>query len=239
MKIGGLLKFSTIDYPNHLSCVIFTQGCNWRCPFCHNPDLIAQKKASIIDEKKIHEFLASRVGFIEAIVISGGEPTVQKKLIPFIESLKKFNFKIKLDTNGSRADVVKQIVEKKLIDYFAIDIKSSEKKYKASTGGSKYPKELKSTIDLIESSNIDFELRTTVVPNLVDKIDIEEIGKLYGGRRKYILQEFRDLITLSNEYNDKSELVNIVKYKEVAEKYFYNVELRGFYESQKEIRKYS
>lgn len=239
MKLGGLLKFSTIDYPNYLSCVIFTQGCNWRCPFCHNPDLITLKKSSILNDNKLFEFLKSRDGFLEAIVISGGEPTVQKNLVLFIEKLKKFNYKIKLDTNGSNVDVVKQLIEKKLIDYFAIDIKTSISKYKKSTGGFKYPENLEKTIDLMETENINFELRTTVVPTLVDENDIEEIGKIFGGRRKFVLQEFRNLITLSNEFNDVSEYVNINKYKSIAEKYFYNVELRGFYGSQKEIRKYS
>jgi pyruvate formate lyase activating enzyme len=232
MVFGGLLKFSAIDYPDHLSGVVFTQGCNWRCPFCHNPELIPRKAPVQIDSRQIFDFLKSRQDFLEGICITGGEPTIQPDLIDFIKAVKNLDYKVKLDTNGSNPELVKKIVREASPDMLAMDVKTSWRKY-SSTVGIKLKEDIFKNfvqlVEFIEYHEIDLELRTTLVPNLVDEQDIMKIGEWLGGKRKYVLQQFRPEIT----YNPK--FINLSPYSpdevnqlaEISEQFFSSVTVRG------------
>lgn len=135
MQIGGLQKFSLLDYPGKISAVVFTQGCNFRCPYCHNPELVDPARyQECLPEEEIFSFLETRRGKLEAVTVTGGEPTLQKSLAPFLRRIKDMGFLVKLDTNGSRPDVLEELLRQKLIDYIAMDIKAPLEKYEAVTG---------------------------------------------------------------------------------------------------------
>jgi len=130
MKIGGLQKVSLIDYPGEISSIIFLQGCNFKCPYCHNPELVDSKLfGPCLQEKDVFEFLKTRIGKIDAVTITGGEPTIQNDLMPFIKRIKKMGFAVKLDSNGSRPEVIKNLLSEKLLDFIAMDIKAPLEKY--------------------------------------------------------------------------------------------------------------
>ncbi len=235
MNIGGFLKFSSVDDPGYLSCVIFTQGCNWRCPFCHNPELIPFKKKTNIFHEEVLEQIKERKNFLESVTVTGGEPTIQENLIEYCRELKNIGLRIKLDTNGSRFDIITILVKEKLIDFISIDIKTSPEKYFKAIGSDRgFAKNcilsIEKTLDLLYNEKMEYEIRTTVVPGVVEPDDITIIGKWIGGNRKYILQRFRSIKTLSTEFEDIDEynmdIINSIK--DEAKKYFTSVSLRSF-----------
>lgn len=191
MLIGGLQKFTTLDYPGKIAATVFTAGCNFRCPFCHNPEIIEVDGAGdfeAIDEAWVLDFLRERVGELDGVCISGGEPTLQKDLADFMEKIKEMGFLVKLDTNGSNVEMVKSIIDKNLADYFAIDIKTSFGKYGLVKSSEETARKVLETVGLIISSNIPLELRTTVVPKIVDMEDFDRIVKDLNERDAKILQ---------------------------------------------------
>lgn len=199
MKIGGFQKTSLLDYPDMISSIIWTIGCNFNCPFCYNTELI-RGTAQIISEEQIFHHLKKRKGIVEALVISGGEPFLQKDLDIFCKKIKKLNLLIKIDTNGTFPDKLKELIEKKLVDYVAVDIKASKNKYEKLAGVKINIKNIQKTIDLLQKSPIDYEFKTTYVPKFLTRKDILEIGKWLKGSKKYYLQQFKnEMPVLSNE----------------------------------------
>ena len=191
MKIGGLLKFSLIDYPGKISAVIFTQGCNFFCPYCHNPELVVPERfCKPIPEETVLDFLAKRVGQIEGVVITGGEPTVQKDLIAFLQKVKAMGYPIKLDTNGSNPDVLEKIFEFHLVDYIAMDVKASLEKYVKLTSLKGCPELISRSISTILGSQVAHEFRTTLARPIVPEEDLPKIVSLVHGAHKYRLQRF-------------------------------------------------
>jgi len=190
MRIGGLEKFSLIDYPGAISAIIFTVGCNFRCPFCHNPALVEETIDTNISKKEILDFLKKRIGSLDAVTITGGEPTMHSDLVPFIKSIKKLGFKIKLDSNGTNPNVLRKVLKEKLVDYLAMDIKSTPEKYMATVGRPVNLEKIKESIQIIMASGIPYEFRTTVVKALIPENDFHEIGKMIRGAEKYFLQKF-------------------------------------------------
>jgi pyruvate formate lyase activating enzyme len=191
MLIGGLQKFSLIDYPGKICAIIFTQGCNFKCPYCHNPELVNPKLfMPIIPEEKVLSFLKKRKGKLDAVEITGGEPTLQPDLIDFIGKIKKLKFLVKLDSNGSNPEILKKIIQLKIVDYLAMDVKAPLEGYQEITDSNIDPNKIKQSINLIMNSGLDYEFRTTVVKPLLTKKDIEKIGKLIQGAKLYILQKF-------------------------------------------------
>jgi len=191
MKIGGLQKFSLIDYPDKVACVVFTQGCNFRCPYCHNPELVKPEMfLESLNEEEFFDFLKERKGKLDAVVITGGEPTLQYDLIEFIKKIRDLGFLIKLDTNGSNPGMLKEIIDQKLVNYVAMDIKAPLDKYESIAGTKTDIKKIKQSIELIKNSGIDYEFRTTVVKNMLSPEDLEQIGKEIKGAEKYFLQKF-------------------------------------------------
>ncbi len=200
MKIGGLQKVSLIDYPGLISGIVFLQGCNFHCPYCHNPELVDEKLfGPCLNEKKILDFLKTRKGKLDAVTITGGEPTIQKDLIPFIKRVKKMGFAVKLDSNGSVPEVIKELLAEKLLDFIAMDIKAPLKKYNNIVQAPVDPGKIKESIKIILKAKIPHEFRTTVVKSQMEAKDILEIAKLISGAKRYALQKFVPTKTLDKK----------------------------------------
>jgi pyruvate formate lyase activating enzyme len=198
MKIGFIQKTTLIDYPGKVAATIFVSGCNFRCRFCYNKDLV-EDNVDAISEKEVFKFLESRKGLLEAIVICGGEPTIHQDLPEFISKIKKLGFLVKLDTNGTNLDILKKVD----VDYIAMDIKAPNDKYKEITG---LDCDVQEAINWIKESGIDYEFRTTLVPGLVEKKEILDIAKWISPAKRYIIQNFiaQDTIIDENLRDKKS-----------------------------------
>jgi pyruvate formate lyase activating enzyme len=189
MLIGGLLKFSLIDYPGKVAAVIFTQGCNYRCPFCHNPELVLPERFNPSrDVEEVFTFLEKRRGQIQGIVITGGEPTIHHDLKDFLRRIKPMGFLIKLDTNGSNPKVLEEIIKEGLVDLFAMDIKSSLQGYARATGVAADLEAVQASIRLIKASGVKYIFRTTAVKGFVAPEDVGSIMELIGNGGVYKLQ---------------------------------------------------
>ncbi len=201
MKIGGLQKVSLIDYPGAICAIVFLQGCNFKCGYCHNPELVDPERfGKCIDEKKIMEFLATRKGKLDAVSITGGEPTIQKDLIEFVKKIKKMGFAVKIDTNGSQPQVLKNLLKANLLDFIAIDIKAPWEKYGKMTRVPADTRSIQESISLVLQSKISHEFRTTVVESRLNANDIMEISKLISGAQRYVLQKFIPTKALDKKY---------------------------------------
>lgn len=191
MNIGGLQKFSLIDFHGKICAVIFTQGCNFKCPFCHNPGLLScEVSGASFCKEDVFEFLKSRVGLLEGVVITGGEPTMQKNLISFLEKVKKMGYEVKLDTNGSNPHKLEEAIAGGLVDYVAMDIKSPLRKYQQLSGTNVQVEKIKRSIEIIQNSGLDYEFRTTVVSPFLNFDDLYEIASSLNDKKRYKLQEF-------------------------------------------------
>lgn len=201
MKIGGLQKLSLVDYPRHTAVAMFTIGCNMRCGYCHNPELVLPERyADAIPEEDILLFLESRVGRVEGVVISGGEPTMHGDLPDFIRRVKKLGFLVKLDTNGTNPAMVRELFSEHLLDFVAMDIKASMTRYQEVVARPVDIDAIQETIQLIKTSGVDHEFRTTLVKSQVSPEDLDEIGKLVKGSPRFALQRFRPGLTLSPQF---------------------------------------
>lgn len=200
MLIAGLQKLTLLDYPGKTACTVFTPGCNFRCPFCHNALLVTHKVDSFISEEEFFSFLSKRQGILDGVCITGGEPTLQKDLITFMQKIKEKGFLIKLDTNGYRPDVLKEILNKSLADYVAMDIKASPERYGEATGIPDFDFSLiEESITLLEESKLPHEFRTTVTDELHSEEDFSEILSLFSENTPYFIQQFKDSGNLIDE----------------------------------------
>jgi pyruvate formate lyase activating enzyme len=191
MEFGGFEKFTLIDFPAKIACMVYTVGCPFRCPYCHNPELVDETCTTRIDESVILKFLDERKGMIDGIVITGGEPTMHgPKLISFMREVKQRNFLIKLDTNGVHPEFIQEVIDENLVDYIAMDIKSPLSKYSQTVARPVDIDAIKSSIRVIIGSDIPYEFRTTIVRSMLSVEDIEEIGKEIKGATNYYLQKF-------------------------------------------------
>lgn len=228
MKIGGIQKLTLTDYPEKVASIIFTQGCNFKCPFCHNKDLLtSQSKDYELKEKEVLDYLEKRKGIIDGICISGGEPLIQKDIESFIKKVKLKGYKIKLDTNGSNPEKLKDLLEKKLIDYVAMDIKNDFVDYNITSGVNIDINNIKKSIEIIKNSEIDYEFRTTIMKELHDINKIKKILKYIGKEPRYFLQNYQEcenVISKNFTSFDESELKEI---KREINKEYPNVFIRG------------
>ena len=178
MQLHGLYKLTLLDFPEHLACTVFTGHCNLRCPFCHNAELVLRPDTQpCILEENFFSFLQTRQGILEGVCITGGEPTLQPDLLPFLRKIKELGFRIKLDTNGTRPDVLEALFAERLLDYVAMDIKNTKEKYALSAGISSFDlTPIEKSIALIRQYAPDYEFRTTVVQGLHTKEDLLDIG---------------------------------------------------------------
>lgn len=228
MQIKGLQKTTLLDYPGKVACTLFTGGCNFRCPFCHNASLVlSPNDVTDISEEEFFKFLKKRVGVLDGVCITGGEPLLQHDIIPFMEKIHALGFAIKLDTNGSRPKLLREIVELGLVDHIAMDIKNSLPKYSLTSGTNIKIDDIKESIDFIMSCGVSYEFRTTIVKELHTIDDMASIGRLISGAQNYYLQSFKDSGDLiCPEYSAHSEetmhdMLSAVK------PYVKNAELRG------------
>jgi pyruvate formate lyase activating enzyme len=191
MLIGGLHRCSFIDFPGILSAVVFVHGCNLRCGYCHNPGLVEGKPAEKLTEEDVFAFLESRRGQLEGVVISGGEPTLQQGLPDFAARVRSLGFKVKLDTNGTRPEVLEELLGAELLDYVAMDLKDVPEQYPDFCGMRASPDRIRRSIDLILGSKIDHEFRTTVVEPHHDRARLDEMARAIEGAQRWVLQRFR------------------------------------------------
>ncbi|HJX33610.1 MAG TPA: anaerobic ribonucleoside-triphosphate reductase activating protein [Desulfatiglandales bacterium] len=223
MNLGGLQKSSIINYPGKVSCVIFLSGCNFECPYCHNPSLVRRGNEcrDSLSVEDLYGFLKSRRHFLDGVVISGGEPTLQKDIVSLCESIKRLGYSIKLDTNGSRPDELKRLIEHDLVDYIAMDIKTDPFNYYSLVKAPCNPEDILSSIITIMKSAPDYEFRTTCVKGFVDERIIEKIAALIKGSRLYALQRFNRSELLHPEFFSDAECgygeEDMVNFKNIAE----------------------
>jgi pyruvate formate lyase activating enzyme len=229
IKLGGLQKSSLIDYPGMISAVIFTQGCNFRCPYCHNPELVNGKRETVNgNPKHILAFLNARVGKLDGIVITGGEPTLHQHLLEFIKQIKDLGFSVKLDTNGTNPEMLQTLIDAKLIDYVAMDIKAPIEKYSEIVCAKVDTEKVLKSIEILKNNNIDYEFRTTVVKSQLLLEDFEKIGALIQDSPKYYLQRFfptkilDESFLAQSTYSDEEFILIIATLKN----YVHKVELR-------------
>lgn len=192
MKIGGFKRFSLIDYPDKISAIIFTQGCNFRCPYCHNPELVKPELfKNSIPEEEVLSFLETRKRLIEGVVITGGEPLLREDIIDFLKDIKRKGYLIKLDTNGSNPAMLEKLLKEGLLEYIAIDFKASLKAYKRITRVNMKTQDIIRSIELLRSSGIPYEIRTTVFNGLSLDNLIEMMTEVHSlGVKNYFLQMF-------------------------------------------------
>lgn len=192
--IHGFNKTTLLDYPGHLAASIFLGGCNFRCPFCHNATLVMSPQSQpIISEDEIFHTLKKRVGILEGVCITGGEPTLYPGLTKLIEKIKELGFLVKLDTNGSNPEIIRELITGGLLDYVAIDIKNSKEKYPTTVDLKSVDiDKISNSISILINSNIEYEFRTTIVKELHELSDIISIGEWIKGGKRYYLQAYRD-----------------------------------------------
>lgn len=193
MIIEGLQKLTLLDYPGHVACTIFAHGCNLRCPFCHNAGLVIRQPENIISMEELSEFLEKRKGILDGICLTGGEPLLQKDAIEFIRFLRSFGYKIKLDTNGFYPEKLKSVIDEGLVDYIAMDIKSSPENYGKAVGIENVDiSPVLQSVEIIKNSGLDYEFRTTAVKGLHIVSDFQRIGAWLSGAKRYFIQQFID-----------------------------------------------
>lgn len=228
MLIKGLQKLTLLDYPGKMACTVFTAGCNFRCPFCHNASLVTNIDEERISEEEFFNFLQKRQGIIDGVCVTGGEPTLQPDLKEFLKKIKDLGYSVKLDTNGYRPDALKDVVNSGLVDYVAMDIKNSQSKYALTCGlESMDMTKINDSVEFLMSGVVDYEFRTTIVKELHNEDDIQDIVSWIKGAKKYFLQGFTDsgdLICTGYSGYDKTELQKLLN---IAKNHFETVELRG------------
>ena len=194
MKINGFQKLTLLDFPEKVACIIFTAGCNFRCPFCHNASLVTHiDENQNIDEEEIFTYLEKRKGLLDGVCITGGEPLLQSDIKEFIQKIKNMGYAVKLDTNGSYPEKLRDLIENNLVDYVAMDIKNSREKYAETAGIQNLLLDnIEKSISILLENKVDYEFRTTVVNELHTKEDIKNISVLIKGAKKYFIQNFKD-----------------------------------------------
>ncbi|MDH4330146.1 MAG: anaerobic ribonucleoside-triphosphate reductase activating protein [Candidatus Moranbacteria bacterium] len=230
MNLVSFQKFTLVDYPGKIATTVFTAGCNFRCPFCYNPELVFSAQPVTNGnkiEKDFFKFLESRKGKLDGVCITGGEPTLQSDLIEFMGKVKDMGYFVKLDTNGMRPDAVRRAIEAGVVDYFAMDIKNSLERYSETVGINVDTERIKLSVELIKNSGVDYDFRTTVVPGIHTYDDFKSIATWIGGAKKYALQGYRDQNILDPKLRDKKgEVLDLEKIKEMIEGEFGEVVIR-------------
>jgi len=197
MLLAGFQKMTLIDYPGKIATTVFTVGCDFRCPFCHNPELVVPSAETLAEargkDSEFFSFLATRQGKLDGVCITGGEPTLQKDILPFMRKIREMGFSVKLDSNGSNPDILSEAFREGLVDYVAMDIKNGPDRYAETVGVSVDIVKIRESIRLIMESGLRYEFRTTVVPGIHTEEDFEGIAELIDGAKEYYIQEFRDV----------------------------------------------
>ncbi|MBD3164165.1 anaerobic ribonucleoside-triphosphate reductase activating protein [Candidatus Woesearchaeota archaeon] len=229
--IKGIQKTSMVDYPGRIAAVLFTSGCNMRCPFCQNPDLVLDNRdIPELNTEKILDFLRQRRKWLDGVCITGGEPLLYPDIIELIRKIKGINLMVKLDTNGLNPGLLKKITSMGLADYVAMDIKSDRQHYKEASGTDLDISKIEESIEIIKNSAIDYEFRSTIVPDFFDEEIVENIGKWINGAKRYCLQQFRSnlpLLDKSFEGKEPYKKEILEKFRRILGKYADEVMIRA------------
>ncbi len=191
MLISGLQKLTLLDFPGTVSCIVFTHGCNFRCPFCHNSSLVDGPAQEEISENEVVDFLKSRKNILDGVVVSGGEPLLHPDIAEFLKKVKELGYKVKIDTNGTKPEMLKKLVNDGLVDYVAMDIKNSPEQYKSATGVDGLLEAVTESKDFLLSGKVEYEFRTTVVKGIHTKEQLVSLAKWIKGAKKYYLQKYK------------------------------------------------
>lgn len=229
MDFYGLQKMTLLDFPKKVACTVFTGGCNFRCPFCHNALLVTKLcRDDIFSEQDILDFLKKREGLLDGVCVTGGEPLMQKELPAFLEKVKAMGFAVKVDTNGSFPDLLKTIMGSGLCDYVAMDIKNSKEKYAETVGIPDFDTSpIERSVEILKSGAVPFEFRTTVVKELHGIPDIEAIAKWISPAENFFLQQFVDSGDLIGRGLSAHSTATLEKMRDAASEYIPNVQIRG------------
>lgn len=230
MDIFGLEKLSLVDYDGKIACTVFTGNCNFRCGFCHNSPLVLHAdKLPLYSDESFFSYLKKRQGVLEGVCVSGGEPTLNADLPDFLYQIKKLNYPIKLDTNGTNPDMLKKLAENGLIDYVAMDIKNDLQNYGEIIGIPNFNTEkIEKSIDFLLSEKIDYEFRTTLIKEFHKEENIAEIGKRIKGAKKYFLQKFKNSENCIESHLSPVETEKALNFRDILIKNIPNVFLRGY-----------
>ena len=230
MDFVGVEKLSLVDYDHHMSAVLFSPGCNFNCPFCHNSPLVVHPYENTpIPFEEILTFLKKRIGLLDAVVVTGGEPTLMPDLIEKIRAIKDIGYKVKLDSNGTRPEIIKQLVDEGLLDYIAMDVKSSFETYPKITDSFVNIDKIKQSIEYISSCGVDHEFRTTLVKEYHTEADIKRMAKELVGIKRLRLQFFVDSDTCIKRGLHEVSVENAQKYQKIFQEVIPDVELRGYF----------
>lgn len=228
--IKGFQRVSLIDYPGKLCSIVFVGSCNFRCPYCYNTELVeSPEKLETIPEEEIINFMKKREGLLDGVCITGGEPTIYSDLPEFAKKIKDIGFLVKVDTNGSNPKILKELIEKKLVDYIAMDIKAPLEKYKEVAKKEVDLKKIQESINLIRNSGIEYEFRTTVLKKFFKRKDALAIGKWLKGSKNYCIQQFRPGKTLDKKIENEKPYApeKLLRFAEILKPFFDSVEVRG------------
>lgn len=229
MRIAGLQKLTLLDFPGHTACTVFTDGCNLRCPFCHNASLVRKDyEDPFMTLDEFFRFLDKRHGLLDGVAITGGEPLLQEGIIDFIRQIKSMGFAVKLDTNGTFPHILKQIMDENLVDYIAMDIKNSKENYGKTVGvPTMTTDKIEQSVSLLKAGNIPYEFRTTIVKEIHTREDMVQIGQWLSGNDNYFLQSFvdsGDILTDGMSAHSKDTMRDFLT---AVKPFLPNAELRG------------
>ena len=228
MDIQGLQKMTLLDYPGRVACTVFLGGCDFRCPFCHNFELVVGPLPANMEEDEFFAFLDKRQGLLDGVAITGGEPCLRKDLPDFIAKIRARGFAVKLDTNGYHPHMLGRLIDGGLVDYVAMDIKNSREKYARTVGLQRIDlRPVDESIQLLMKSGVEYEFRTTVVRELHDEEDFEQMGAWIAGADRYFLQAFADRDTVPDKTLSAPGQKNMFRYRDIAAKYVQKAEVRG------------
>ena len=229
MEIHGLQKLTLLDYPGHTACTVFTARCNWRCPFCHNASLVLRgSEQPVIPEEEFFAFLSRRRGLLDGVAVTGGEPTLNRDLPDFLRRVKDAGFKVKLDTNGTSPAMLRAILAEGLADYVAMDIKAGRANYPAVTGTLRPGMDaVAESVELLRTSGVEHEFRTTVVRELHSDEDFRDIGEWLAGEERYFLQAFKDSGDLVSDGCSACSAEEMERYLAIVRTTIPGAQLRG------------
>lgn len=229
MKIQGLQKLTLLDYPGHMACTVFLAGCNLRCPFCHNSELLdAAAAPALMDDGELLSFLEKRQGMLEGVCFTGGEPLLRPELPELMAKIRALGYLVKLDTNGTVPARLRQVLETGCVDYVAMDIKNSPDRYGETAGLAEFDMApVYDCIDLLRGGSVDYEFRTTVVEELHDADSFRAIGPMIRGAKRYFLQQFTDRDTVMFAGLHAPDKEKLLAYADIVRTYVDTVELRG------------
>lgn len=227
MQIHGLQKMTLLDYPGKVACTVFLGGCNFRCPFCHNGELLDGQFPPLMDDQELLAFLQKRVGLLDGVCITGGEPMLRPELPELIRSIKAMGYSVKLDTNGSFPQQLRQLIQDGLVDYVAMDIKNSRERYGETVGREVDIAPIEESVALLLEGKVDYEFRTTVVAELHNEASFHGIGQWIRGARRYFLQCYTHRDTVLKQGLTAPDRETLEQYAKIAAQYVQDIGIRG------------